>query len=153
MRGGFALSTRSETHALTCATFEPHSDAAKRLSDTYRLHRLADHFGSIGHWFAVSLGDGSGDNCLYPSKDEAISHQHHNEENCAFVQIVPSDMTVCDAEMYLKIYRRLREAGIRVTNPKQMIPRLTREDMGSQMRSIVSGGQVRPGNLIWPHRK
>lgn len=151
MKGGFALSTLSDTHANTCATFAPHSDAAKRLSDTYRLHRLADHFGSIGHWFAVSLADGTGDNSLYPSKDEAIRHQHHNEENYAFVQIVPSDMTVCDAEIFMKIQRTLREAGIKVSNPKQMIPRLSREDMGSQMRSITRG--ERPTNLIWPPRK
>lgn len=128
----------------------PHSDAAKRCSDTYRLHRLADHFGSLRHWFAVSLADGTGDNVLYDSKADAVTHQHHNEDNYAFVQIVPSDMTVCDAETYLKIQRKLREAGIKVTDP-QPIPRLSREDMGSQMRSITRG--TRPSNLIWPNQK
>jgi hypothetical protein len=126
----------------------PHSDAAKRVSDTYRLHRLADHFGSIGKWFAASLATGQGDNVLYDSKDDAVSHQHHNEEYFAFVQIVPSDMTVCDAETYLKVQKRLREKGIRVTDPKEMIPRLSREDMGSQMRSILYG--TRPSNLNMP---
>jgi hypothetical protein len=133
-----------------------HSDAAKRVSDTYRLHRLADHFGSIGQWFACRLTDGTSDDTLYQSKSDAIRHQHHNENYYAFVQVVPSDMTPCDAETFLRVQRRLYDAGIRQADPdsrgggRVMIPRLTREDMGSQMRAITRG--TKPSNLKFPRK-
>lgn len=133
-----------------------HSDAAKRTSDAYRLHRLADPYGSVGHWFACRLTDGVTDQTLYDSKSDCIRHQHHNEQYYAFVQIVPSDMTPCDAETFLRVQRRLYEKGIRQADPdakgggKVMIPRLTREDMGAQMRSIMRGTQ--PTNLKMPRK-
>jgi hypothetical protein len=133
-----------------------HSAEANRVSDMYRLHRLADHFGSIGQWFACRLTDGTSDDTLYPSKSVAIKHQHHNEKYFAFIQIVPSDMTVCDAEIFLKVQRRLYDKGLRQADPDargggpQMIPRLTREDMGAQMRAITRGTQ--PTNLRYGRR-
>lgn len=132
-----------------------HSDAAKRVSDTYRLHRLADYFATIGKWIAVALSDGTSDDTLYDSKSDAVLHQHHNELRYAYVQIGPHDMTPCDAETYLKVHRRLYDKGIRLADPAHksggmsLIPRVSREDMISQMRSITSGGRIRPSNLTF----
>lgn len=131
-----------------------HSDAAKRISDTYRLHRMADIHGAIGRWFAAALADGTTDNVLYDSKQSCITHQHHNELLYAYVRIGPHDMTPCDAETFLKIQRKLYDKGLRMVDPDArnggpvMIPRTSREDMGSQMRSILYG--TRPSNLKLP---
>jgi hypothetical protein len=111
-----------------------HSDGAKRVSDTYRLHRAADVHGAIGHWFAVRLADGTGDNVLYPSKAEAIAHQSGDYNWYAYIQVVPSDMSPCDAETFLRTQRKLYDAGIQWADPDsrgggmQPINRLTRED-------------------------
>lgn len=144
-------------HITACPTPDiEHEDAAKRISDTYRLHRLADHFGCIGKWFAANLGDGTSDNVLYDTKQECIRHQHHNEMRYAFVRIGPFDMPVCEAQTFLNVQRRLREKGIGVIDPAargggiQMIPRLTREDMRAQMSSILRG--TRPTNIRFPRK-
>jgi hypothetical protein len=130
-----------------------HTDEAKRASDAYTLHRLADPYGSIGSWIAIRLSDGRTDNTLYPSKSVAAGHQHHNEQWYAFAQIRPCNMTVCDAETFLRIHRKMYDAGLRMVDPDnarmpEPIRRLTREDQASQMRTITSGGRSRPSNLI-----
>jgi hypothetical protein len=144
-------------HDMACPTpGVEHEDAAKRISDTYRLHRLADHFGSIGKWFASRLSDGTSDGVLYDLKVECISHQHHNEKFFAFVRVGPHDMNVCESQTFLNVQRRLSEKGIGVIDPDQrgggpvMIPRLTREDMRAQMSSILRG--TPPSNIILPRK-
>src|SRR5260370_3722696 len=85
-------------HEHYCHTLK-HSDAAKRIFDTYTLHRLADPIGNIGKWFAVSMQDGTTDNALYDSKVQAMRHQS-NEYYYTYVQVVPSQMSICDAELF-----------------------------------------------------
>lgn len=124
-------------HAHYCRTLD-HSDASKRLYDTYTLHRLADPIGNIGKWFAVAIADGRSDNVLYDSRNDAIRHQHHNEFNYVYVQIVPSQMSVCDAEIFIAGVRKTydaRKAMIDRDHPsggKVIIPRLTVEDQLAQ---------------------
>lgn len=90
-----------------------HSDAAKRVSDTYRLHREALGLAAVGRWFAVALADGTSDGQLYDTKRDAVRHQHHDEAWYAFVCIFPGDVDVCMAEEYLAMQRELyeRESG------------------------------------------
>jgi hypothetical protein len=117
-----------------------HSDAAKRTCDTYVLHRIADPYGSLGKWFAVNLGDGTGDNRLYDSKREAIINQRHNESWYAFIQVTMAQMTVCSAEGYLAVLRRMREAGIDIPDPddvrgsREVIKRSSSEDQLALIR-------------------
>lgn len=130
-----------------------HSDASKRMSDEYTMHRIANPYGAIGHWLAFRLSDGSSDHVLYDSKSDAVRHQHGNEQFYAFTQIRPCNMSVCDAEVFLRIHRKMYDAGLRMTDPDsarmpEPIRRSTREDMASQMRTITSGGRTRPSNLI-----
>jgi hypothetical protein len=80
-----------------------HSDAAKRCSDTYRLHRSANLTNAIRKWIAVALADGTSDGVLYDTKRDAVRHQHHNEQFYAFVCIGPHDMAPCDAEEFLEL--------------------------------------------------
>lgn len=124
------------SHQLKCplenrTPFGDHSDAAKRISDIYSLHRIADPYGNIGSWFASSLANGESDMVLYDSKPNAIRHQHHNENYYTFIQIVPSMMTPCEAEVMLKVARMAYDKGWRVSDglsKKDFIRRLGWED-------------------------
>jgi hypothetical protein len=127
-----------------------HSDAAKRVSDAYRLHRSALGNEAAGRWIAVSLADGASDGALYDTKTAAARHQHGREEWFAYVVIGAWDMDVCEAEDYLASVRLWHEAGIPLTDPREVIPRATVEDQRSLIRSVAGGGRVRPSGLIYP---
>lgn len=121
-----------------------HDDAAKRIYDTYHLHRTADLYGGIGRWFAAALNDGTTDGQLYDSKSDAISHQHHNEQYYTFIQITPANITVCSAAAMLAITRRLYDAGMRMTDPDQArrepIKRVSTEDQMAFVNHGLSTG-------------
>lgn len=121
-----------------------HTDAARRVSDTYALHKVADWPGNLGKWFAVALADGRSDNTLYDSKQDAIRHQHHQENYYAYIQVTPATMTPCSGEVFLRLTRKLYDAGLRMTDPgtakREVIKRATYEDQVDQSR-------MRPGNL------
>jgi hypothetical protein len=138
--------------------FGGHSDAAKRVSDQWKLHRVALGNNAIGKWFAARLADGTSDGVLYDTKQDAIRHQHHNEVYFAFICIAPTDISVCDADVYLRTLREMYDAGIRMTDPadaaggRAPILRQSREDQVSLARSIASRGRVKPSNLEYPSR-
>jgi len=118
-----------------------HSDAAKRISDVYCLHRVADPYGNIGYWIACALADGQSDMVLYENKRAAIRHQHHNENYYTFIQIVPSTMTACEAEVMLKTARMIYDAGGRMSDGfsrHDVIKRLGWEDQIAQSKGIVT---------------
>ena len=144
-------------HSEGCpAAGQLHSDAAKRLSDTYRLHRLAAGYDAIGQWFAVRLADGSSDGVLYETKRDAVRHQHHDEQFYAFVSIGPWDTDVCEAEAFIEMNRSLYDAGLRLSDPdharggREVIQRATREDQASLIASIANKGRTRPSGLVYP---
>lgn len=134
------------THDMRCPVINrtplgDHSDAAKRVSDTYNLHRIADHYGNIGYWIACSLADGTSDNTLYQSKQDAIRHQHHNENYYTFIQIVLSTMTPCIGEVTLKVARMAYNKGWRMTDGMSrhdLIKRLGWEDQLALSRGIAT---------------
>lgn len=118
-----------------------HSDAAKRVTDVYNLHRVADPYGCIGFWIACALADGSSDGVLYETKQDAIRHQHHNENYYTFIQIVPSTMTECEAEVMLKVARMAYDKGWRITDGlsrHDLIKRLGWEDQSALSNGIVT---------------
>ena len=117
-----------------------HSDAAKRIADIYSLHRLADPYGNIGFWIACALADGQSDMVLYETKSDAIRHQHHNENWYTFIQIVPSTMTPCEAEVMLKVARMAYDRGWRITDGlsrRDLIKRLGWEDQIALSKGTV----------------
>lgn len=125
--------------------YTSHSDAAKRLCDTYNLHYMVDGtYNSIGKWFAAALADGSSDNTLYDDKLSAVTHQHHNESRYTFVKIVPSSMNVCEAEVMLGTARQLYNGGMRMADPDHkhggpsVIKRLMAEDQLAMLRGVAS---------------
>src|ERR1700761_237741 len=87
----------------------PHSDAARRVSDTLNMHwsaalAMANWDGIIGRWVAFSLSDGTGGMQLYDSKRDAVRHQ--SDENLFFyLCLVPGGMGICEAELQIRTYR------------------------------------------------
>jgi hypothetical protein len=138
-------------HDHMCQWVGPHSDIAKRVADTFKLHKAAQSIEKPHGWFAVALSDGSSDYTLYDSKSDAIRHQKHNEMYYAYICIRPHTMTVCEAEVYMSMQRRLYDSGIKMVDPDkpmEVIARASREDQFSLVRSIANGGKTKPRNLI-----
>lgn len=136
--------------------FGDHSDAAKRASDAYRLHKAALGQLAVGRFLAVALADGSSDGVLYDTKRDAVRHQHHNEQMYAFICINPGDLNPCEAEEFLALNRMFYDRGIRLSDPdhaaggREVIQRVTVEDQRSLARSIASGGRLKPSGLVYP---
>lgn len=127
-----------------------HTDAAKRVSDTYELHRMARPLECIGKWFACALLDGTTDGVLYDSKGDAVRHQHHNEMYYAYVMISPGSMDACAAEAFLKIHRMMYDKGIRLHDPDDrdhgglsVVPRMNAEDMRAAIKAYSRGNRRR----------
>jgi hypothetical protein len=112
-----------------------HTDAAKRLSDTYNLHVVAG--APIGSVFAYSLQDATSDNVLYDSRADAVNHQRHNEGRRGYVRMGPGRMTVCEAAAVLRWDRHTAKlAGAQRgerSGGLEVIPRLTIEDRERQL--------------------
>lgn len=128
-------------HDAGCPQGGPHSDAAKRVADTYNMHRVADPYGCIRKWIACALADGASDNTLYDSKQDAIRCQHNNENWYTFICIGPATMSVCAAEVMLNVARRVYDAGMRMTDglaKNDVIKRLSWEDQLAQSRGLAT---------------
>jgi len=126
-----------------------HTDAAKRVYDTYNLHKMAGLDNSLGRWFAAALADGSTDGNLYDSKASAIAHQHHNENYYTYIHVTMARMTVCTAEVMIDLARRLYDKGLRMTDPgvskRDVITRMNFEDQTAYLRD-------RPTNIIFDEK-
>jgi hypothetical protein len=129
-------------------------DAAKRASEAYNLHRVADPHGSVRKWLSIKLQDGSCDGVLYDSKAEAVRHVS-DERFYAFVQVGPWPFTEKEAAIFLKKNRLLYEKGVHMADPDHkaggmdFIPRLTAEDEYRRLRALFIGDTA-PSNLILP---
>jgi hypothetical protein len=134
-----------EMHQKGCPRLGNHSDTAKRIADTYNLHRVAKGYDAIGCWIVCALQDGSSDQTLYDSKQDAIKHQHNNENYYVFIQIVPASMTICDAEIMLKVARQMYSKGWRLSDGdsrRELIRRLSREDQVAISNGVVTNLRI-----------
>jgi hypothetical protein len=129
-----------------------HSDAAKRVCDTYNLHRAAGAaFGihsNLNKIFACRLSDGTSDGDLYDTRADCIRHQHHDEKWFCYLRVERYVMTVCQAESALKWHREAYDKGLvfvdrdAVVGPgitaadMEMIPRATVEDHARQLAAL-----------------
>jgi hypothetical protein len=118
-----------------------HTDAAKRISDHYNLHKAAGALN--GWWLAFALADGSHDGTAYETKLEAVAHQHHSEWWCAFIRLGPASMTVCQAESQLMWHRQQAKLRLADRDDKRggrdVIRRLTIEDHARQTAALRDG--------------
>jgi hypothetical protein len=122
-----------------------HSDAAKRVADTYMIHRIASPgLGSVGKVFAVALADGSSDMTLYDTMADCIRHQRHNAKWYAYLRVGREDMTVCNAASILKVHRDADAAGLKFVDRDdpsfgyELIPRLAQEDQQRMTRALAA---------------
>jgi hypothetical protein len=119
-----------------------HSDAAKRISDTTYLHKAAVGWDSVGKFIACSLSDGKCGTDLYDSHYDAV-RMHPNESDLyCYIRLRPEGMTVCEAEIFLKVARQAHAAGFRLTDPdkrennRALIPRIATEHQGRIIRGL-----------------
>lgn len=129
------------------------SDAAKRASDIYNLHRIASD-DNIGKWIAVRLSDGSSDDTLYDNKSAAVRGQKHNENFYAYVQVGPWPFMPKQAQVYLQKMREMYDAGFRLADRDakngglDIIPRVTETDERNRFAALF--GKGKPSNIFIP---
>lgn len=119
-----------------------HSDAAKRFSDWYNLHKAA---GSRG-WIAVALADGDTDSQVYDTRADAVARMWPREDRYFYctLQAAPS-MSVCAAESLLRWRRVMNEVEAPHMDRDapggglEVIPRLAAEDQEAQIMAVRTG--------------
>lgn len=124
-----------------------HSDAAKRLSDLYNLHKTA---GAARGWLAIKLENGDSDGRIYETRAEAVFWCKHNERRYFFCTLQAPSMSVCAAESLLRYKRIMNEIEAADRDAPhggmEVIPRLSAEDQEAQIRAVLSGrGMVAMG--------
>ena len=99
------------------------TDAAKRISDAIRLAVTFHVWEEIRDgWMAFSLADGTTDHTVYPSKQDAINHMIDEFRYCyVHLRACPTGMPEKDAQLWLELHREAYDAGLRLTDPKQML--------------------------------
>jgi hypothetical protein len=124
-----------------------HSDAAKRFSDIYNLHKVA---GTVRGWIAVRYGDGSSNNVVYDSREDAVSDCWPYEDLYFYASLTPPPMSVCAAESLLRYKRVMSEMDRAHTDReaphggREVIPRLTAEDQEAQIAAVRAGTGIVP---------
>jgi len=122
-----------------------HSDAAKRFSDWYNLHKAA---GAVRGWIAVALADGASDGNVYDTRQEAVSHCWPNERWFFYAVLEPASMSVCAAESVLRWKRIMNEMEAPDRDAKhgglEVVPFLTAEDREQQVTAVRTGRGLLP---------
>jgi hypothetical protein len=113
---------------------------AKRVSDTYNMHRAVLGFSAKGV-IALALADGTSDGTVYDNRESAVAHQRHNERWYAYIKINAPSMSICEAESVMRWQRQAaalapadrdsRNGGLEV------IPRLSVEGQERQLAAMA----------------
>lgn len=115
-----------------------HTDTAKRLSDTYNLHKAAG--APVGWWFSVALADGSGGDELFGTKAEAVNWYWPYESHRFYCKLGPASMSVCEAESVMAWQRQANQLRLTDRDAEggglELIPRLTDEHHARQMAAM-----------------
>ncbi len=112
-------------------------DAARRMAERVSATAMiADVAGdSVNRWVAIRLYDGGSDGVVYASRNDAISHQLH-EQLCAYIWCPPGGMTPREAFVMLNFYRKVYDSGkFRMTDPEIIRP-IENEKMRGMMRAL-----------------
>jgi len=124
-----------------------HSDAAKRFSDCYNLHKAA---GQVRGWIAVRYSDGSSNGDVYESRADAVSDSFPWEDQFFYATLQQPSMSVCAAEALLRYKRIMSEMDRAHTDRDaphgglEVIPRLAIEDQERQIEAVRSGTGLIP---------
>jgi len=130
-------------HGCTHGAFG-HTDAAKRISDAVGLHFSVMGFDCKRFWLACRLDNGKGGETLYDTKQDAIRHQL-DEFLCIYICLTGVPMSVCEAEILLKVHRQAYDNGFRFADPgtaaggREIIPRVAIEHQLATIRALEQG--------------
>lgn len=117
-----------------------HGDDAKRLSDTYQMHRAA---GTTRGWIAVSYADGRGGLDVYATRAEAVAACWPWEDRFFYISLQAPSMTVCAAASVLRFRRVMAEMERPDRDAPggglEVIPRLATEDQEAQIAAVRTG--------------
>jgi hypothetical protein len=146
--GRFDGTVDEHGNILSGGVMHGHSDAAKRFSDIYNLHKAA---GAVKGWIAVRYSDGSSDGNVYDTREDAVRHAYPREGwyFYAVLTAAPS-MSVCAAESLLRYKRVMSEIDASHTDREapggglEVIQRLTVEDNERQIAAVRSGRGMIP---------
>ena len=150
--GRFDGSVDEHANILSGEVRPGHSDAAKRFSDAFNLHKAA---GARG-WIAVRYRDGSSSGDVYDSREDAVRDSWPWDDDFFYATLAggPS-MTVCAAESLLR-YRRVMSEMDRAHTDRdaphgglEVIQRLTAEDNEAQIAAV----RARRGVIPMGYRK
>lgn len=134
--GRFEGTVSERAEILTGEVRPGHSDAAKRFSDAYNLHRAA---GTTRGWIAVAYADGQGGADVYDTRADAVRHMWPREKRYFYADLraAPS-MSVCAAESVLR-WKRIMSEIEEPDSGMEVIPRLAAEDQEAQIRAVRTG--------------
>jgi hypothetical protein len=109
-------------------------DAAKRLSDTVALHLVADFERAIRSVIVVRLEDGSTDDTLYDSWDDACAKGTPDPRWFAPLRITPDGINERDARLWIRANKML--PGIRTLpgSPEHVVSPLIFPAGGRKLR-------------------
>lgn len=126
-------------------------DASKRIADEYMMHRIAG-VDSIYKFLAFNLEDGRSDHVVYDNYQDAVRHQHGNENNRLYIRMMAPTMNACEAFVMLKTARGAHAHGLRLADPahkqggRSVIRRVSIEDM-------LAAASGMPTNLRFGNRR
>ena len=122
---------------MTIPTQPKFSDAAKRCSDEVALQVA---LGNVDKYIAIRLADGGSDHVAYDRWKEAAWY-HRNAVGALGVIKVPYDgMPIREAEMWLKVQRKVHDSGFRFTDPEgpDLIMPSTQEQLAAALRDVTT---------------
>lgn len=98
------------------------TEAARRVSAAVTMHSMVPD--SVGKYTAFSLADGRSPdgNTLYDFYRDAVRHVSLKPGHHAIVKIPVDGMPVQDAEKWLRLMRKIHDAGFRLTDPDTPAP-------------------------------
>jgi hypothetical protein len=113
------------------------SDDAKRLSNAVGMTQwvIRETGETDRRWLAVQLYDGSTDGEVYYSKDDAVRHQKF-PWLCAYLLVLPTGMSVAEAETWLAVWRKAKQAGFDTESDRSYITPLTIEGISSHLAML-----------------
>lgn len=150
--GRFDGTVDGDGRILTGEVRPGHSDAAKRFSDTYCLHKAA---GTVRGWIAVRYADGSSDGVVYDSRGDAVRHCWPREDQFFYCSLAERSMSVCAAESVLRWKRVMADidrAALDRAAPhggREVIPHASFTDQEAQIAAV----QARQGMVAMGYRR
>lgn len=128
--------------------------AAQRMSDAVNIAVALGPDSAPGRYMAFSLADGSTDEVVYDTRNDAVRHTANKPGAYCYVCLTPDGMTVRVCERFLSGHRALYASGHRIPHPEDVggleIELPQRTEAWKQSGLILPGHlQPPPPNPLW----